>query len=161
MRNSVLCIFFVGLLAFTSCNKDKYPSIDDLEVNIEMVNEQGSVTTYHIKGDNITFRYTITNISDKTFVYMASPCPEKNFEVYYENGEYFGKPVGNGYSCADQFERTEIGPRQTHNHVVVWTPTAQGSNLSGVYYTTLSSHISMLEGKEHRTYDFDLDFQVR
>ncbi len=160
MKRTLLFLQLIALVALSACNKDRYPTIDDLEVKIELVDDRGNITSNFLKGHDIAFKYSITNISDKTFFYMGTPCPEETFNVYSDQGNLIGKPVGEGFVCGHNVSRIEIDPGVTHVHSVVWTSVSQGPNLSGDYYTTFSSHISMLEGKEHRTYDLELEFRV-
>lgn len=154
----ILLAFFI----LTGCSKDKYPSIDDLDVKIELVDDQGNITNHFIKGHDITFKYTVKNVSDKTFTYTGTPCPQEGFSVHDLHAlDFLFRPVGNNFVCGDAQKAIEITPGETDTYVVVWSPDPSGVNLSGTYRVLFSSHISMLEGKEHRTYDLELDFVVR
>lgn len=157
------CFAILALLVVvTACNKRKYPSINDLKVKIELVNDQGDVTQYFIKGHDITFKYSITNISEKTFFYHHSPCPKAGFEVYKRHsGEYIGNPIGEDYTCTEPAPRVEIGPGETHVHAINYFDNPHLPNLTGQYKVFFSSYVSVLEGKEHRTFDLEKSFVVR
>jgi hypothetical protein len=163
MKNlNFIAIIIFACIIISGCKKDKLDSIDDLEIQIDLLDTNYVSTRDFRFGADMIFRYTETNkTKDTIYYYNSFNCPTFLFVVYKENDSLYGDAIPYNWACTFEMDLLQLAPHASRVAEINWFNDTTNTALPvGNYKLKFNNSISIPEIKESKTYNLEIKFKV-
>lgn len=151
----MLCFILIG------CEKKKLNSINDLEVQIELLDIDNNSARSFNYGEDLVFKYIEKNKTQETINYFGTHCPSFHFKVYDENDILIGDAIPNNWGCTDDLQLLEIGSGEIKVTEINWFNDPDNTFLSvGNYKLKYSINIRIPKIDESKIYKMEIEFKI-
>lgn len=154
-------IITCACLIISGCKKEKPPSIEDIDVRIDLLDTNHNSTRNFNHGEDMIFKYVEYNKTNESINYYTDNCPTFYFGIYDMNDNFLGDAIPFNWGCTDILSLSEILPKESKSYEINWFNDTTNIALPvGNYKLKFNNTITIYETKERKTYNLEINFKV-